>query len=67
LVSRQVRPGSIWMPLHFPDVRANYLTNDAGDQITGTAEYKVCAARLEPVAASEPRRVFPGAYAAAGG
>ena len=66
LVSRQVRPGSIWMPLHFPDVRANYLTNEAGDEVTGTAEYKVCAARIEPVADSEPQRVFPGAYAAAG-
>ena len=66
LVSRQVRPGSIWMPLHFPDVRANYLTNEAGDEVTGTAEYKVCAARIVPVADSEPRRVFPGAYAAAG-
>ncbi len=65
LLSRQVRRGSIWMPLHFPDVRANYLTTDAGDPVTGTAEYKVCAARLEPVAESEPRRVFPGAYAAA--
>ncbi len=65
LVSRQVRPGSIWMPLHFPDVRANYLTNDAGDEVTGTAEYKVCAARLELVTESEPERVFPGAYASA--
>ncbi len=67
LVSRQVRPGSIWMPLHFPDARANILTNDAGDAVTGTAEYKVCAARIEPVAGEAPRRVFPGAYAAAAG
>ena len=65
LVSRQVRPGSIWMPLHFPNVRANYLTTDAGDQVTGTAEYKVCAARIEPVADSKPQQVFPGAFAAA--
>ncbi len=65
LISRQVRPGSIWMPLHFPDARANYLTTDAGDKVTGTAEYKVCAARIEPVVDSEPRRVFPGAFAAA--
>jgi formate dehydrogenase major subunit/formate dehydrogenase alpha subunit len=65
LVSRQVRKNSIWMPLHFPDARANYLTTDAGDTVTGTAEYKVCAARIEPVAGEEPKRVFPGAYAAA--
>ena len=67
LLSRQVKKGAIWMPLHFPDVRANYLTTDAGDAVTGTAEYKVCAARLEPVSDSEPGQVFPGAYAAAGG
>ena len=56
----------VGMPLHFPDVRANYLTNDAGDAVTGTAEYKVCAVRLEPVRESEAKQVFPGAYAAAG-
>ena len=65
MVSRQVRPGSIWMPLHFPDVRANYLTTEAGDAVTGTAEYKVCAARVEPVTASEAKQVFPGAFASA--
>ncbi len=65
IISRQVRRNSIWMPLHFPDVRANYLTNDAGDAVTGTAEYKVCAARIEPVTGSEAKQVFPGSYAAA--
>lgn len=65
MVSRQVRANSIWMPLHFPDVRANYLTNDAGDAVTGTAEYKVCAARIEPVRDSEPKKVFPGSFASA--
>ena len=39
---------------------------DAGDAVTGTAEYKVCAVRLEPVRESEAKQVFPGAYAAAG-
>ena len=38
IVSRQVRPGCIWMPLHFGEARANLLTNDAGDPVTGTAE-----------------------------
>ncbi|MCP3957342.1 MAG: molybdopterin-dependent oxidoreductase [bacterium] len=66
LVSKQVRRNSIWMPLHFPDARANYLTNDAGDAVTGTAEYKVCAARIEPVVESEAKKVFPGSYAAVG-
>ena len=47
LISRQVRRGCIWMPFHFKEARANLLTNDAGDTITGTAEYKVCAVRIE--------------------
>ncbi len=68
IVSRQVRPGSIWMPLHFPDARANLLTTDAGDPITGTAEYKVCAAEVKKLDAAtldeserEPAR-FRGSY-----
>ena len=63
-VSRQVRRGVIWMPFHFPESRTNYLTTDAGDKVTGTGEYKVCAARIEPVTDSQPEKVFPGAYAA---
>jgi len=46
-VSPQVRRGCVWMPMHFAESRANLLTNDAGDGITGTAEYKVCAVRIE--------------------
>ena len=64
MASRQVRRRSIWMPFHFPDARTNYLTTDAGDEVTGTGEYKVCAARLEPVEESEPKQVFRGAHAA---
>jgi formate dehydrogenase major subunit/formate dehydrogenase alpha subunit len=45
--TRRVRPGCVWMPLHFAESRANELTNDAGDGITGTAEYKVCAVVVE--------------------
>jgi predicted molibdopterin-dependent oxidoreductase YjgC len=52
------------MPLHFAEARANLLTNDAGDAVTGTGEYKVCAARLEAVAGDVPEQRFPGAYAA---
>jgi formate dehydrogenase major subunit/formate dehydrogenase alpha subunit len=46
-VSPQVRPGCVWMPMHFAESRANLLTNDAGDAITGTGEYKVCAVKIE--------------------
>ncbi len=65
MVSRQVRRGSIWMPFHFPESKTNYLTTDAGDAVTGTGEYKVCAARIEPVLEDAPRQVFPGSYASA--
>ncbi|MCX7599650.1 MAG: formate dehydrogenase subunit alpha [Armatimonadetes bacterium] len=50
-VTDRVQPGKIWMPFHFAEQPANALTIDAYDNITLTAEYKVCAARLEPVAA----------------
>jgi formate dehydrogenase major subunit/formate dehydrogenase alpha subunit len=36
--------------MHFAESRANLLTNDAGDRVTGTAEYKVCAVRVEALA-----------------
>jgi formate dehydrogenase major subunit/formate dehydrogenase alpha subunit len=65
MVSRQVRPGCIWMPLHFAEARANLLTNDAGDPVTQTAEYKVCAAEITKLASateSERAELFPGAY-----
>jgi len=51
-VSPRVRRGCVWMPMHFAESRANLLTNDAGDGITGTAEYKVCAVRLEALQAA---------------
>jgi predicted molibdopterin-dependent oxidoreductase YjgC len=39
------------MPLHFADASTNRITNDAGDPVTQTAEYKVCAVRVEPLPA----------------
>ena len=54
LISPRMRPGCVWMPFHFAESPTNRLTNDAGDEVTGTGEYKVCAVRLAPaqVAAS---------------
>ncbi len=46
VITRKVRRGCVWMPFHFSEARANDLTNDAGDAITGTAEYKVCAVEV---------------------
>ena len=48
-VSKRTRPGCVWMPLHSAESAANRLTNDAGDSVTGTGEYKVCAVRVAPV------------------
>ncbi len=45
-LTTRVAPGRIWLPMHFAEARANLLTVDAGDGVTGTAEYKVCAAQL---------------------
>tara|TARA_B100000959_G_scaffold280310_1_gene341901 strand:- start:2118 stop:3710 length:1593 start_codon:yes stop_codon:yes gene_type:complete len=42
-LTREVRKGCAWMPFHFMEARANVLTVDEGDSVTGTAEYKVCA------------------------
>ena len=48
-VSPRVRRGCVWMPMHFAEQRVNLLTNDAGDSVTGTGEYKVCAVRVEKI------------------
>ncbi|MCC6466662.1 MAG: molybdopterin-dependent oxidoreductase [Planctomycetes bacterium] len=47
-LSGRVQKGCVWMPLHFAEEAANKLTVSAGDAITGTAEYKVCAVSLVP-------------------
>jgi predicted molibdopterin-dependent oxidoreductase YjgC len=65
MISRQVRSNAIWMPFHFPEARTNQLTTDAGDKVTGTGEYKVCAARIEPVEGGAVEQMFPGSYATA--
>ena len=63
IVSRQVRRGCIWMPLHFAEARANVLTNDAGDPVTGTAEYKVCAAEVRKVEdGAVGEGLYPGTF-----
>ena len=47
-VDDRVLPGNAWMPFHFAEAAANWLTNDAVDPRTGTPEYKACAVRVEP-------------------
>jgi formate dehydrogenase major subunit len=47
-----LRPGIVFMTMHFPDeVATNQLTIDASDPRSGTAEFKACAVRVERVAA----------------
>ena len=46
-----LRPGLVFMTLHFQDeVKTNVLTVDYTDPKSGTAEFKACAVRVEPVA-----------------
>jgi predicted molibdopterin-dependent oxidoreductase YjgC len=62
MISRQVRRGCIWMSLHFAEARANLLTNDAGDPVTATAEYKVCAAQVKKIESTTDAERFPGSF-----
>lgn len=48
-VSGKTNPGETWMPFHFQDGNANWLTDAALDRICSTPEYKVCAVRLSAV------------------
>ena len=47
IVSDKTRPGECWMPFHYIEGGANWLTNDALDSISSTPEYKVCAVKVE--------------------
>jgi predicted molibdopterin-dependent oxidoreductase YjgC len=43
-----LKPGLVFMTLHFPDqVPTNFLTIDEFDPKSGTAEFKACAVRVE--------------------
>ena len=46
-VGRKVSQGESWMPFHFPDGNANWLTNAALDKYARIPEYKVCAVKIE--------------------
>lgn len=46
-VSAKTKPGQTWMPFHFQDGNANWLTSPALDNICATPEYKVCAVKIE--------------------
>jgi len=46
-VGDKVSQGESWMPFHFPDGNANWLTNAALDEYAKIPEYKVCAIKIE--------------------
>ncbi len=51
-IDPSLRAGMVFMTLHFPDdVATNHLTIDVADPKSGTAEFKACAVRVEPVPA----------------
>ena len=40
-------PGVVFMTFHFAETSTNLITNSAGDPITKTPEFKVCAVKVE--------------------
>jgi formate dehydrogenase major subunit len=52
-IDQGMRPGVVFMTLHFPDdVATNLLTINATDPRSGTAEFKACAVRIAPLRSS---------------
>jgi formate dehydrogenase major subunit len=47
-IDKSLRPGLVFMSMHFPDqVNTNLITIDATDPKSGTAEFKAAAVRIE--------------------
>ncbi|WP_150308532.1 molybdopterin oxidoreductase family protein [Planctomonas psychrotolerans] len=52
-VTTGIRPDTVFLPFHFPaDQRANLLTSDATDPISGMPEFKTAAVTVRPMEAS---------------
>jgi len=67
-VDRGLRAGVVFMTLHFPDeVATNFLTINATDPRSGTAEFKACAVRIEPARQVSPRGMHRAEPLAAAG
>jgi formate dehydrogenase major subunit len=63
-----LRPGVVFMTLHFPDdVATNLLTINATDPKSGTAEFKACAVRLQLATQTMPAYVHQRRELAAAG
>ncbi|MFI7428577.1 molybdopterin oxidoreductase family protein [Micromonospora sp. NPDC049836] len=47
-LSAAIRPDTVFAPFHWPGAaRANSVTNDAVDPVSGMPEFKICAVRVE--------------------
>ena len=46
----------MFMTFHYKESPVNELTNSAGDPVTKTAEFKVCAVRMEKEPAAAEQR-----------
>lgn len=46
-ITDKVNPGVVFMTFHYKESPVNELTNSAYDPVTKTAEYKVCAVKIE--------------------
>ena len=46
-----VEPGTVFIPFHFYEMAANRLTHSKLDPVGKIPEYKVCAVKVEPIAA----------------
>ena len=67
-IDRSLRAGLVFMTLHFQDeVKVNALTIDETDPKSGTAEFKACAVRVEPVRSTEPVTAAEHAVSRSGG
>ena len=49
-ITDRVAPGIMFMTFHYKESPVNELTNSAGDPVTKTAEFKVCAVKMEKLA-----------------
>ena len=45
-VTDEVPRGMVWMTFHYRDGNCNWLTNNVGDTVTKTPEFKACAVRI---------------------
>ena len=55
-MTRDIRPDTVFMPFHWPgEQSANRLTIGALDPTSRMPEFKVCAARVDPVSKDSAR------------